>query len=134
LFNKDIEISKNLIGVPFKMNGRDTKGTDCYGLCQMVYNMLDKNLPDFDYSFTVNEVEGMHELIANSEKQFVRIEKPEPYCFVVISVLPPFVSHIGVVLHDCRRFIHTMRGTRVTVELLDSILWQRRIRGFYKCQ
>lgn len=63
---------------------------------------------------------------------FVSLPKPEPWCVVTFAIHPRFVSHVGVVLDDCRRFIHIMEKTSVTAERLDALEWAPRIKGFYR--
>lgn len=118
---------KDLLGVPYEKHGRTTKGLDCYGLVHLVYERLGENLPDSD---EYSELLSMHNKIAEHKSQFVEIEKPEPFCLVTFSILPPYVTHIGIVLEDCKRFIHIMEKRNVTIEKLDK--WQKRCRGFYK--
>lgn len=40
---------RDLIGVPFKMRGRDTDGLDCYGLVMELYKRLGIELTDYEY-------------------------------------------------------------------------------------
>ena len=60
------------------------------------------------------------------------IETPEPYCFVIFTIVYPYGSHIGLVLKDCKRFIHALAKRNVTVDKLDSPFWNKRIKGFYR--
>ena len=101
---------------------------DCYGLVHLVYGRLGKELPNFPEDYT--ELLNIHNAIEENKSKFIELEKPEPYCIVTFSIYPPYVTHIGVVLDDCKRFIHIMEKRNVTIEKLDK--WQKRIRGFYK--
>ena len=119
---------QDLIGIPYEKHGRTTKGLDCYGLVHLVYGRLGKELPNFPKDYT--ELLNIHNAIEENKSKFIELEKPEPYCIVTFSIYPPYVTHIGVVLDDCKRFIHIMEKRNVTIEKLDK--WQKRIRGFYK--
>ncbi len=119
---------QDLIGIPYEKHGRTTKGLDCYGLVHLVYGRLGKELPNFPEDYT--ELLNIHNAIEENKSKFIELEKPEPYCIVTFSIYPPYVTHIGVVLDDCKRFIHIMEKRNVTIEKLDK--WQKRIRGFYK--
>ena len=119
---------QELIGIPYEKHGRTTKGLDCYGLVHLVYGRLGKELPNFPEDYT--ELLNIHNAIEENKSKFIELEKPEPYCIVTFSIYPPYVTHIGVVLDDCKRFIHIMEKRNVTIEKLDK--WQKRIRGFYK--
>jgi len=126
----------DLIGKPFKDNGKGPDGYDCYGLCQEVYKRIGKALPDFDYSFSTHAspetAEAINFMIKKEHNNFKKIEKPEPYCIVTFCIVPPFISHIGVVLDDCVKFIHISRRNAVVIDRLTSVHWQGRIRGYYK--
>ena len=128
----------DLIGKPFVEDGKGPNGYDCYGLGQEVYNRLGKNLPDYDYSFSEHVSKDTAKAISNIVEQeksgWLLLDKPEPYCFVVFCIVPPFVSHMGVVLEDCSRFIHVSRKNSVVIERLTSARWENRIRGYYKWQ
>lgn len=73
-------------------------------------------------------------MVMQGKELFNVIEKPEPWCIVAMAIHPRYVSHIGVVIEDCRRFIHVMAKTRVSIERLDAMEWTPRIRGFYRWQ
>ena len=48
-----VDIS-DLIGVKYKLHGRDKNGMDCYGFVLEVEKRMGKIMPDFDYS-TLND-------------------------------------------------------------------------------
>ena len=109
-------------------NGLDGHGLDCYTLCREVYRRLDKELPSFSHPEEANVIE---QEVLGGKQLFVELEKPEPFCLVTFRVMG-FVSHVGVVLEDCRSFIHILKKSRVSVERLDSLLWKKRIDGFFR--
>lgn len=118
----------DLIGVPYEKHGRTVKGLDCYGLVQVIYDRLGQELPNFPDDYM--ELIDIHTTINKNKSKFIELEKPEPFCIVTFSIIPPYVTHLGVVLEDCKRFIHIMEKRNVTIEKLDK--WQKRLRGFYK--
>jgi len=126
----------DLIGKPFLDNGKGPDGYDCYGLCQEVYKRLGIVLPEFDYTFSNHAssetAEAIDFKIEENKNRFEVIEKPEPYCIVTFCIVPPFISHIGIVLDDCIKFIHVSRMNAVVIDRLNSIRWKGRIRGYYK--
>lgn len=74
-------------------------------------------------------------MITEKKSLFVELKTPEPFCLVTFMTKPPYTTHIGVVLENCRDFIHNLdMSTKVCIERLDSMLWERRITGFYKLQ
>ena len=120
----------HLLGIPYKDNGRDEKGLDCYGLVMQVYKILGIELPDYN-SVSEPEPSLVNEIIKNNGCDWTKLEKYEIPCVVTFWVLnPDYTSHIGVVIEK-DRFIHT-RGTSVCMERLSSPMWTKRIRGFYQ--
>ena len=69
-----------------------------------------------------------------SSEYAISIDKPEPFSIVVFNMKRIAPLHIGVVLQDCRSFIHAAAYIRrVRIDRLDSILWKNKIFGYYKC-
>jgi cell wall-associated NlpC family hydrolase len=123
------EIYEDLIGIPFKCGGRDTIHIDCYGLAMLIYDRLGIKLPEFGAS---EDFSIINQLIKDGENYFEKLEEPEPFCLVVFTIREPFVSHIGIVLEDCNKFIHVMAKRATVIERLDDLSWHHRIKGFYK--
>lgn len=106
---------RNLLGIPYKENGRDYKGIDCYGLAIEVQKMNGKEMND-----CLNG-EGFK---INCEK----IENLEELCIIEFNVLGQPL-HIGTYIGD-GLVIHTTVRTGVIIEPLYRL--ERRIRGLYK--
>lgn len=121
----------DLIGKDFQYGGRGPEKYDCYGLAIEVCRRANITIPDeisrTDETEKHNAIED-----AKASGKWERIELPQPFCIVAIRIRPPYVSHLGVVLENCRDFIHTGERRRVTIEKLDSPFWNRRIEGYYK--
>jgi cell wall-associated NlpC family hydrolase len=121
----------DLIGVPYIEGGRDRKvGLDCYGLCIEVNRRI--GIEIFEYISPLNEKSLIHEMIMKEKDLFLELKKPEPFCLVTFSFDDKYVTHIGVVLADKKRFIHTLKKTNCTIENLNHRFWQKKIRGYYK--
>lgn len=119
----------SFVGVPFLKGGRDPKvGLDCYGLCKVIGERMGLELPDY---VSPEEREDTDKMVCSEKSRFVRLDQAEPFCFVVFTIRPPYESHMGVVLEDRKRFIHTSKTTGCVIEKLDSPFWEKRIRGFY---
>jgi murein DD-endopeptidase len=119
----------DLLGKHFEYGGRGPDAYDCYGLCIELYRRMGIELPHYQ---SVSDPAEIHCRMADGRlRHITQIDRPEPGCFVMFSIRPPFVSHIGIVLEDCNRFIHIMQKSSVTVERLDSVLWEKKIAGFY---
>ncbi len=133
----------DLIGKDFKCGGRGPLEYDCYGLAMEIYRRLGIELPDFGSSPSVSWIH--HKIIEETAEgrehraegstpcpmRFAPCPGPEPFCLVTFMLRPPYTSHIGVVLEDGVRFMHILRKTEVTIERLDSQLWERRITGYF---
>jgi len=121
-----------LIGKPFEYGGRGPSGFDCFGLTIEFFKRLGQEVRDFNNpEFTRKDIHNTikyGEPLLNIEK----IDNPEPYCFVIFEIRPPFISHIGVVLEDCNHFLHVRPKISTCIEKLDKYEWKKRIRGFYR--
>ena len=117
-------------GIQSAVNRTDN-GYDCYGLVKEIYARLGIALPEYGYDSPDN-FSLIHQLIHGGKDLFEPLEKPEPFCVVLFTIRPPYISHIGVVLENCNSFIHIMEKVCVAVEKLDHPIWSRRIRGFLK--
>ena len=122
----------DLIGKPFRFGGRGPLEYDCYGLCIEVYRRKGIALPDYGSAIQPHLISRMITAAVDPDLLvFNRLKVAEPFCLVTFTIKPPYTSHIGVVLDNCRDFIHVQQGVKVCIEQLDSILWERRITGFY---
>jgi cell wall-associated NlpC family hydrolase len=133
--SKNIDVT-DLLGKEFKFGAQGPTSYDCYHLCKEVCNRADIHLPDqfnlIDYVNVMEEVEKRSAAFQNGKKDFIKLDKPKPFCLVGFKMLPPFVTHVGVVLGDCKTFIHIMENTRVSIERLDRKIWKNKLDGFYE--
>lgn len=124
----DISYS-DLIGIPYKFNGRDKSGMDCYGLVLEMFKRNNVTLPDYLYEDDSDAT--ITKLISDNVEFAVELERPEPYCAVLFRQ-HKFGTHMGVVLPDLSHFIHCSTGRNVAVEKLGSMRWYSKIMGYYK--
>ena len=119
----------DLLGKEFLYGACGPDAYDCKGLIVELLKREGYTLPAYD-SPTDPETQSMRfmERLAIHTEQ---IDKPEAGCLVMFRIVPRFVSHIGMML-DAYRFIHITKGTRVSVERIDSITWERKVAGFYR--
>lgn len=122
---------RDLIGIPYKQGGHTAaEGLDCWGLCIEASKRAGISLPDFPTPGLFQFKKAMEAEIAAS---FAALKKPEPFCLVAFRLGTYF--HAGVVLEDCRTFLHASLARRAVVaEKLDHPFWRRAIIGFYKCK
>lgn len=120
-----------LIGIPFVDRGRDPKtGLDCYGLAREVFRMHGIDLPEF--WIACEDASHINQTVSNEKEsgRWIRLEKPEAPCLVVLRFNNFQWNHVGVYIGG-GKFIHTARKTGVRIERLDHPYWRNRIEGFY---
>jgi hypothetical protein len=101
-----------------------------------VYRRIGLILPDYGSDHRCEEIHGKIEdarlgIRSDAPGKFMECSRPLPWSLVTFKIRPPYTSHIGVVLPDCRRFIHIMEACRVAVERLEDRTWSRRRSGFF---
>ncbi len=122
----------DLLGKEFAWGGRGPDVYDCYGLVIETRKRAGLPMPD-DYASSSDKSEintAIHD--GSRAHNFVQLPGPRPFCLVTFRIHPRFSTHIGMVLADCRRFIHIQRRMRAGVERLDSQVWKNRITGFWE--
>ena len=124
-----IDVS-HLVGIPWIKRGRDMTGMDCLGIVIAARQMVGKKTPDYNY----DEIDP--EKIDRDFRAFgfVRLGRAHPFCLVTFMSVPPFSSHLGVVLDDCQTFLHNRSGGpgRACIERLDSPVWRRKTTGYFE--
>lgn len=121
----------SLLGTQYVNNGRSVTadgGLDCWGLvCEVYRKSLSVNLPSFLIS---DGALRRIEFDRQAESNWRQLSSPTPFA-VVLYRLPDGLYHCGVVLPDCRRFMHC-RAPCVAIEALDAIPWRRLLKGYYE--
>lgn len=105
----------DLIGIPYKDNGRDSTGMDCYGLAIEVEKRLGKNLRDVvydnhDYSLTDKYAPTLN--VKRKENDILNTGD-------LLEIRLRGELHIGIVL-DNKRFIHATRNQGVRISLIAN--------------
>ena len=121
---------QNLVGKPYRLGARGPEYFDCWGICLELGKRVGINYPA---EFTPVETIDQDKAISDGlDKDFIKIDRPEPFCIVTFKVNPPFVDHCGIVLPDCLRFLHTMKNHSTCINRLDHRILNKRIEGFYR--
>jgi cell wall-associated NlpC family hydrolase len=97
----------DLLSVPYKKNGRDMNGFDCYGLVLEVCNRFGHKLKDFKYTDTSYKTFEKILKEVDPEKEGVKLAKP-PFLagdIILFITAGTFENHCGVYLGD-NQFIH----------------------------
>lgn len=123
------------LGIPFKNRGRDKQGCDCWGLVMLVYESLDKIIPDFKIS--CEEPLNIHQAYRNSSSMEdvwrpLRIPRIPSVAVFSLDIKNPFAcNHLGVAISG-RQFLHTMQGKNSCLEKFGHPFWKQRLVGFYE--
>lgn len=119
------------IGLPFKANGRDSTGLDCWGLVRLFYKQEHNvELPSFITDYDISDDERIKDLFNQYKEGWLKLETPEPGCAILFNILGE-TTHIGIYIGD-NKFLHVREGMDSVIESLDNQKWNRRVEGFYK--
>lgn len=127
------KLFEDLIGIPYLRHGRDPKvGLDCYGVVRITSERMGYVSPD--YGNPTNDPSFLTAMKSSEQVKelYETLEKPVPGCLVTFCIIPPYSTHIGVVLDDCNQFLHVMRDKNVCIERLNSLRWKDKVTGYYK--
>ncbi|MCK5016786.1 MAG: C40 family peptidase [Candidatus Peribacteraceae bacterium] len=121
---------RDLIGKPFVYGGKGEKGWDCFTLSREVLHRAGIEIPQQET--LRNMIFQALEFKNQVENYYIELDKPEPWCTVAFRIKSKDITHMGVVLEDCTRFIHVMYHRNVLVEDLSFPYWEQHIKGFYR--
>lgn len=124
----DLELCKDLIGLPYQEYGLGNPGYDCFTLAQEIYRRHGIILPDFDYSFGYS---SQNNAVDENRQYYEKLRFPEPLSIAAIKYHPKYVTHIGVVI-DHHRIIHATEKNGVVISRYTSPVLKNKIEGFYK--
>ena len=123
--------SNKYVGIPYKANGRDETGLDCWGLARLVYSeQFNINLPSFSTEYSISDNARIEELIDQYREGWKEETTPEEGCVVLFRILGA-ETHIGIAISNTH-FIHVREGMDVAIESFSSVKWAKRIGGYYK--
>jgi cell wall-associated NlpC family hydrolase len=122
------------IGLPFKCDGRDRSGLDCWGLVRLVYaERLGINLPAKAGIFTDWEPETLRRVAAAMEEEaarWQRVDEPMEYD-VVLMRRGELELHVGLWVPR-RDLLHISAGINSTREPINGLRRRHSIVGFYR--
>jgi len=124
---------RKYLGIPYKDFGRTTEGLDCWGLvCMIAKEQFDYELPLLNgrYLSASNGANTSELIEVEKLKKWVKVSDYEAGDVVLFNV-GGFASHIGTYIGE-GKFIHILKGSDVTIENLDSMVWNKRLNGVYR--
>jgi len=121
-----LEFTQSAIGTPFKDQGRDAAGWDCWGLVYCLYRQvfgveLPSYLVDVNRRVTVP-------LMRREQENYQEIPLGQEAPGDMIVLRP---CHVGVVV-DRGRMLHAHRGAATCLESYIGVNWRSRIVGIYR--
>ena len=120
------------VGIPYKDNGRDLDGMDCWGLARHVYNKeFNINLPSFSEDYTGSDRERIAELIAQYKEGWAETTSEPQSGDIVLFRMLGLQSHIGIIT-EYPYFLHAREGYSSSIERLDSTIWEKRVIGIFR--
>jgi len=88
------------VGVPYRVNGRDRNGWDCWGLVLAVYrDQLGLELPDWRRGEPFGlaaQVRAFRQAFRDAQGLALELEAPAPFAIVLVA-REPAPHHVGVV-------------------------------------
>ena len=119
------------VGIPFKANGRNETGLDCWGLVRLVYkNEYGINVPSFADEYDIKDETRISELIAQYREGWTTCGAPEPGSVVLFRIFGE-TQHVGISI-DAYHFLHVRENSDTAIEKLNNPKWSKRIVGYYK--
>ncbi len=119
----------HLLGKAFAYHGRGPDSYDCLGLAIEVHKLNGIIMPDIQSSENVNII---HASILEHKGLYEKVNTHGHMVIGLFQLVPRFVTHMGVFIDDYGNFIHITETTNVTIENVNSVIWSRKIRGYYK--
>lgn len=126
---------RKYIGIPYKFNGRDFNGVDCFGLVKLFYeNELNITLPDYPSELQVSNLQVVRNsdlFIVNIYKQFTKIDRKEVKYgdLILIKIFSSTPNHIGVAVNSSQ-FLNI--NEKQSSHLAKISKWDKFIVGVYR--
>jgi len=120
------------VGKSFEDGGRGPDSYDCWGLVKDVFSSFGIEVPDYKIScFASKEIDSK---IEECKRQWIRLDKPEVPCLVVIKAdpnVPRACTHCGVYVLP-GKFLHAQNNRGSILTPTNHPYWKTRIVGYYK--
>lgn len=120
------------IDIPFKPDGRDRSGCDCWGLVHLIYReRLGIELPDYRGIFTDQSLATLRrvaEVMNQNRESWQKVDTPQPYD-VVMMRSGKYTWHVGIVVSK-NYMLHIMEGIDSCLEEYTGIMWKNRVAEF----
>jgi len=119
------------IGLPYKHNGREHSGTDCWGLARLIYSeQFGIDLPSLIEDYDGDSGKNIRELVNIQKESWQLVTTPEIPDLCVFKILGQ-PTHIGIYIGN-NNFLHINEGQTSIVESLNNSNWSKRLEGIYR--
>ena len=127
-----IDVS-DLIGRPYKAGGRGPANYDCWGICMAAAVRAGIKMPDIEVP-DGDELKGKA-LADQKQSNFRRLDAARPFSIALFRIIDDDSQikwHVGLVLENCRNFIHTTGKMGANISSLTDPVWRLFLEGFYE--
>jgi len=117
--------------IPYKYNGRNINGIDCWGLVLLFYKR-EFGIDIIDYKHNTDsysELNDFIEIIAINNEQFTRVDDLKFGDLLLIKNQSETINHIGIYLGD-NKFIHAIDKIGVAISKIH--IWRPKIAMFMR--
>jgi len=119
------------LGIPYKHQGRDMSGLDCYGLLIAIYGDLGIKLFDIEEDYATDwSWKNKNYFLENAHRDWQEVKEARLFDVVGFKNSKGVLNHAGVML-DNNRFINTGKAGTIICRVSDPIC-QKRFYGFYR--
>jgi cell wall-associated NlpC family hydrolase len=129
------EWAAQYVGLPYKTHGRSRAGVDCWGLVELIQREQLGNLwPQYEGAdwFKGQSVAVVGHDAAHHATKFTTVIPGEEWLGDGILIrMRGFPFHVALVLAP-GWMIHTTEEAGSVIERYRSMVWERRIMGFYR--
>ena len=119
------------IGCPFEAGGRGPNSFDCWGLVYYLFKEMGIPIPSHNISVVAAKAINVEVDKQIGLQNWVKIDKPQPPCVVLIQAHPVYTQHFGF-LFTHTKFVHVLIDKAVCVESILNPMWEKKIKGFYR--
>ena len=124
----------NYINIPFKPDGRDKSGADCYGLIYLVYKeLLNIVLPSYAGVFkdeTYSNLKRVSQTMRAERLKWKNVKEPKPFDVILLRE-GEFTWHCGLII-DKNKMLHVAQGIDSCIEHYKNFMWKNKIDGFLR--
>ena len=133
-FEKIEKVARSMVGIPYKHNGRDEDGLDCWGLVYVFFKRIRIKLPLDDggeaapdnwYKTNPDRYKKGLETLGEEVGHYRNLQPLDiPYFRLYRNV----VTHTGVMLDD-EHFLHVLNEKEVSIATIKRKIWHRKYDG-----